>query len=134
MIKFLIFIFNSFFLLPFIRIFFPEFFIDLPFILIYILTIDEIKLLNFFYLFIFGILNDYFSKIPLTFLLLLIYFAYAYLRNKINFSLLITKLLRDVFLFIPLIFFKGYTVFLFSFLIFFIIHIVPWKRILMIKF
>ncbi|MEO0295478.1 MAG: hypothetical protein ABIM85_05595, partial [candidate division WOR-3 bacterium] len=93
-----------------------------------------IKLLNFFYLFIFGILNDYFSKIPLTFLLLLIYFAYAYLRNKINFSLLITKLLRDVFLFIPLIFFKGYTVFLFSFLIFFIIHIVPWKRILMIKF
>lgn len=134
MIRFLIFIFNSFFLLPFVRIFFPDFFIDLPFIIIYALIIDEIKLLNFFYLFIFGILNDYFSKIPLTFLLLLLYFAYAHLRNKINFSLLITKLLRDFFLFIPLIFLKGYIVFLFSFLFFFVTHNLPWRRILIIKF
>ncbi len=126
--KFIIFLINTFFILPVIRIFFPNLVIDVPLIIIFLLILNDVKISNFLYLFVFGIFNDYFYKLPLTFLYLFIYWVYFYLKSRINFSLIFIKFFRDLFLFIPLLIQRNFIVFLFSFLIFFIIDIIPWKK------
>lgn len=134
MISLIIFLFNLAFILPFMRIFFPRFLIDIPYIIIFLIILRGVKTLNFVYLFIFGVLNDYFFNFPFTFFLLLFYLLYSYLKDKINFSISFIKFTRDLVLFLPLLIQRGFRVFVFSFILFFIIESIKWKKFLKLKF
>jgi len=134
MIKLIIFLFNIFLVLPVMRIFSPTFLLDIPYIVIFLIIADDVRTLSFVYLFIFGVLNDYFFNFPVTFILLLIYLLYAYLKNKINFSIHFIRFFRDLIFFLPLLIQRGFEVFVISFIIFFIIEIIPWRKFLAVKF
>ncbi len=134
MIFLILFLFNIFFLLPFTRIFLPELLIDIPYIIIFLIILKKIKTLNFIYLFLFGVFNDYFFNFPLTFFLLLSYLLYSYLYNKINFFIPFMRFLRDLIFFLPLLIQRGFKVFIISLLTFFIIESIPWKKILKVEF
>jgi len=134
MIKLIIFLFNILLVLPVVRIFSPQILIDIPYIIIFLIILKDVRTLNFVYLFVFGVLNDYFFNFPVTFILLLIYLLYAYLKNKINFSIHFIRFLRDLIFFLPLLIQRGFKVFVISFLVFFIIESIPWKRFLAVRF
>lgn len=134
MINFLIFVFNLFFILPVSKIFFPYLPLDISLIVMFLIVIDDVRPLSFIYLFIFGVFYDYFSEVPLTFFLIVTFMLYYYFKNKINFTIFITQLLRNILIFSPLIFLKGFYFFFFTFVLFSFVHSIPWKRILVLKF
>lgn len=132
--NFLIFVFNLSFILPVSKIFFPDLPIDISLIFMFLIVVNNLKPLSFLYLFIFGIFYDYFSKVPITFFLIVTFMVYYYLKNKLNFSLFVLKIFRNAFIFIPLTLVKGFSFFFLTFVFFSLIEIIPWRRILELKF